>query len=291
MTNNMRGALFMMIALGAYTFNDAAIKLVALDLGLFQSVAVRGMIATTLIAALCWVRGAFRQTIPSRDRPRVALRVGAEVVGTVTFLTALLAAPLAVVTAVLQIVPLAVTLAAALFLSEPLGWRRMMAIGGGFLGVMLIIRPSGEMNPALLFALVTVAFIVVRDLTTRTLSPAVSGLQVAFWTALAITGLGLVGSVFTGWHPMTLAQLGGLSIAAIFILTGYLFSIQAMRVGEVAFVAPFRYSVMVWAFALGFLVFGETPDALTLAGCGIVVAMGLYAWHRERVLTQRGASS
>lgn len=284
MTPNMRGAVFMMIALGAYTVNDAAIKLVALELGLFQSVAIRGMIATAMIGSLCWFSGDFHKPLPKEDRPWVLMRTFAEIGGTITFLTALLVAPLGDVTAVLQIVPLAVTLAAALFLKEPLGWRRMLAILGGFLGVILIIGPSGNANPALLWVLVTVACIVVRDLTTRQISAQASGLKIAFWMAFGITGLGLTGSVFTGWQPMVPSQILGLSCAAAFILVGYLFSIEAMRAGDVGFVAPFRYSVMLWSFGLDFLIFDERPGLLTLLGCAIVVATGLYAWHRERLL-------
>lgn len=290
MSDNLRGAIYMMIALGAYTCNDAAIKLVAPDLGLYQSIAVRGVMASALLAGLCAARGALWQTIPRADRKNVAWRVFAEVGGTVCFLTALLNAPLASVSAVLQIVPLAVTLAAAFFLGDPLGWRRLTAILIAFGSVMLIIRPGAEsFDVYSLYALGAVGFIILRDITTRQISPRVSGLQISLLTSIAITVLGFAISGPTGWEPMPGTALFGLALAACFILLGYVLSIAAMRHGHVAFVAPFRYTVMVWAIGLGYFLFDEVPDPLMLLGLAIVIGMGLYAFARERKLA-RGSS-
>ncbi|MEL6584171.1 MAG: DMT family transporter [Pseudomonadota bacterium] len=280
---NLRGAVFMMTALAAYTFNDAFIKLAMLEVGLFQAIAVRGVMASAFLFGLCLHQGAFRAPIVGRDRGFVALRVGAEVIGTATFLTALLNAPLANVTAILQIVPLAVTLAAALFLGEVIGWRRMLAIGLAFGGVLLIIRPTAEgFTDTSYLALITVVCIVVRDLTTRKLSPGISALKVALFTALAITALGWAGLLRETWEPLEASEWFFLLAAAVSIIGGYVFSVLAMQTGDVAFVAPFRYTVMVWALLLGLILFQEVPDRLTFVGILIVIAAGLFAWWRER---------
>ncbi|MGB0497302.1 MAG: DMT family transporter [Rubricella sp.] len=284
---NLRGAALMMIAMGAYTINDALMKTANEGLALYQSIFLRGLAATLLLGIFAWSQGAFSRPIPRRDRRWVALRVGAEMGGTVTFLTALMQLPLASVTAVLQVTPLAVTLAAALAFREPLGWRRFSAILVAFGGVLVILRPWGAgFDTAALWALVAVGFIVVRDLATRRLSAEVPSLQVAFLTAgaICVTGAGLL--PLQAWEPVSRGDIALLLGAAIAILCGYVASVATMRVGEVAFVAPFRYTAIVWGVVLGIVVLGERPDAWTLIGAAIVVAMGLYAFFRERRLAR-----
>jgi S-adenosylmethionine uptake transporter len=119
----------------------------------------------------------------------------------------------------------------------------------------------------------------------------VPSLYVAFATALA-TAL-FAGAVVLGrdWQPMTPQHLGFLAAAAGFLFFGYLFSIKAMRVGEVAFVSPFRYTILIWAIILGIAVFGDIPDAWTLTGAAIVVATGIYTFYRERRLLREAAVS
>lgn len=287
-SDNMRGAFLMMLSMGAFTVNDALVKLASQDLGLYQIILMRGIMATALLGALAYLHGAFRHPIPQADRKRVIIRTGAEMGGTLCFLTALTQIPLANASAVLQITPLAVTLAAALAFKEPLGWRRLSAIAVAFIGVLFIIKPGfAGFDRAALWAVAAVGFIVVRDLATRRLSADVPSLQVAFITALAITIMG--GALaptqpWVGTNGATLLILGG---AAFSILFGYLCSIAVMRVGEIAFIAPFRYTVMVWAIGLGYLVFGDIPDGWTVFGMAIVVVTGVYAFHREQ---QRAAT-
>ncbi|MBB5516225.1 drug/metabolite transporter (DMT)-like permease [Rubricella aquisinus] len=287
LTDNMRGALLMIGAMGAYTFNDALVKLASLELGLYQIMVVRGIMATALLGTIAWVKGAFRRPVPRGDRWPVALRTGAEIGGTLCFLTALTQMPLANASAVLQITPLAVTLAAAVFLGEPLGWRRLSAIAVAFLGVLFIIKPGfAGFDQAALWAVAAVGFIVLRDLATRRLSAQVSSYQVAFLTAGAITFTGIVLSPTQDWVAMAPATWAILAGAAGFILLGYICSVAVMRVGEIAYVAPFRYTVMIWAIGLGYLVFGDIPDGWTVFGMLIVTLTGVYAFRREQRLAR-----
>jgi len=283
MTDNLRGAALMAASMAAFTFNDALIKLVAETIPLFQMVFLRGVSATILVALLAWHMGAFARPIPRADRGLVALRILAEVCIFIPFIIALTHMPLANVTAILQAVPLTITLAGALFLGETVGWRRWIAILVGFAGVLLIVRPGDEgFNIYALLALAAVAGITLRDVVTRKLSANVPSLQVAVWTALAICCLGLVGSLFRPWAPVSLFEGVQIVGASVFILGGYLFSIMVMRVGEIGFIAPFRYTALVWGLLLGWLVFGDWPDGLTLLGSGIIVATGIYTLWRER---------
>ncbi len=199
----------------------------------------------------------------------VALRTLGELGGaTYGFLMALFNMPIANVTAILQALPLTVALAAALFLGEPLGWRRLGAILAGFAGgVMLIVQPGGGDGFTVwsLYALVAVAFITLRDLASRRLSPpATPSLTVSLVAAIAICLAGGVGSMTETWAPpIGLREWTLLILAALFILGGYLASVAVMRVGEIGFVAPFRYTGLLWALVLGWLFFGDWPDLLT----------------------------
>jgi len=285
LSDNMRGAFFMMGAMGAYTVNDAFMKVVAADLPLFQAIMLRGIGAVICLILLSRLMGQLRFDLPRRDWWWIALRSACEMAGTYFFITALLHMPIANISAIMQVLPLSVALAAALFLREPLGWRRLTAIFAGFIGVLLIIQPGGAaFNSFSIYALITVGCITLRDLTVRRMSPNVPPLLVALAAAIWVAVLGIVGAAATTWAPMTVVaglQLGG---ATIFLIFGYIFSVMAMQRGEISFIAPFRYTSLLVALVLGVIIFGEWPDALTLIGAGIVVATGLFTLYRQAQL-------
>ena len=283
MTDNLRGALLMMGAMAAYVLNDATIKSLAGGLPTFQIVALRGIAATAGLAILAWATGAARQPIPRADRRTVALRSAAEVAAFVPFVLALTHMPLADITAILQAVPLTITAAGALWLGETVGWRRWTAVAIGFAGVLLIVQPGGDgFSPWSGLAVLTVLMVTVRDLVTRRLSPAVPSLKVATWTAAAVGVLGAGLSLATPWRPVGAGEAALTLCAALFILAGYVLSVMAVRVGEIAVVAPFRYTALVWSAVLGLLLFSEVPDAPTLIGAALVASTGLYTIWRER---------
>lgn len=285
MSQNMRSALFMMLSMAGFAFNDAFLKSVSGGLPLFQAVFLRGIIATLLIGGLAWMRGGLWFRPGARDARLIALRCGAEVGGTVCFLTALFNMPIANASAILQSVPLAVTLGAALFLREPVGWRRYLAIGIGFFGVLIIVRPGSDgFNLYALWAMGAIGFIVIRDLSTRRMSGSVPVLGLVFLTALVITASAGLLSLFAPWRTVAPGHAAALGISAVCLLVGYLFGIKTMRLGEIGFVQPFRYTILIWSILLGIVMFGEWPDAWMLTGSAIIVATGLYALYRERSL-------
>ena len=253
---------------------------------LLQAVFLRGLIATILIGALAWRAGALRYRPGRRDRRLIGLRSVGEIGGTVCFLLALFNMPIANATAILQSLPLAVTLAAAVFFGEPVGWRRYLAIAIGFLGVLIIVRPGSErFNAYALWALAAIGFIVARDLSTRRMSPGTPALAVVFVTSLG-PDRRRRGSppLATDWEPLGLRHLAVLAVAAVCLLVGYVAAFVAMRGGEIGFVQPFRYTLLLWAMLLGIVMFGEWPDAWMLTGSAIVVATGLFTFYRERRL-------
>ncbi len=283
LTDNMRGAGLMIIAMAAFTFNDTAMKSLANDVPMFQAIFLRGLLTTLWLVLLGCAIGGLRFRLSSRDWWAIALRTFCEGAATFLFLTALFNMPIANATAILQSLPLTVALAAALFLREPLGWRRVIAILIGLAGVLLIVRPGGEgFNSWSLYALAAVGFVTIRDLVVRRLSPEVPSLIVALAGAAAITLAAGLASGLSGWVPLGPREGGTIVIASLFILVGYLASVMTMRQGEISFIAPLRYTGILWALLLGWLVFGEWPDSLTFAGVGIVVATGIFTLYRER---------
>ncbi|MGP1356921.1 DMT family transporter [Roseicyclus sp.] len=288
MSPNLKGALLMTASMGAFTLNDAFVKLAAQDLPLFQIVFLRGCLTTVLLLILAVALGQFRLSVPRGDRARLAWRTAFEIASMVAFLLALVNMAIANATAILAALPLAVTIAAAVFLGEPLGWRRLTAVLVGFGGVLLIVQPGMEgFNAHSLLALLAVAIITARDLVTRRFSAALPSMTVAVVTAASVGLFGGVLSLFEPWEPLSLAQAGQITAASVFIIGGYLFSIMTMRVGEVAYTAPFRYTSLLFALVLGFLFFQEWPNALALTGAGIVMATGVYTILRERIVAAR----
>ncbi len=278
----------MMGAMCAYTFNDAFMKSLADEIPLFQAIVFRGLAAVVFLTLLCRMMGQLRFDLPARQWGLVLLRSLGEVGGTYFFLTALFNMPIANVSAILQALPLAVSLAAALFLREALGWRRLTAIAVGFAGVLLIIQPGGaDFSFYSLYALAAVGCITVRDLAVRRMSRDVPSVFVALMAAVGVTCLGAVGSVFTPWQPFSATSALQLLGATGFLIFGYIASVNAMRFGEIAYVAPFRYTSLLVALCLGVFVFDEWPNALALLGAGVVVATGLFTLYRETKLQAR----
>ena len=285
-SDNMRGVLYMNIAMLAFTVNDSFMKAITQDVPLFQAILIRGGLTVAVLALIAAITSGGLDMLPKgRDRGVLTIRTIAEVGGTVFFLQALIHMPLANLSAIMQSLPLAVPLTAALVFGAHIGWRRMLAIGIGFTGVLLIIKPGTTgFDIWSMFGLGSVACVVVRDLATRELSRAVPSVAVALWAAIAVTILGLAGVAAQGWQSITAHQFIMLAGASSALIVGYLFIVMVMRVGDIGFVAPFRYMALLWAILFGWVLFGSLPDGWTLLGAAIVVATGIYTLWRERKL-------
>jgi len=280
----------MCLSMAAFTINDTFMKDVTQTLPLYQAIALRGVVSVAGLGLLAATTGGFSYRLPRKDGWLILLRSLADVASTLLFLTALLHMPLANLSAILQALPLAVTLAAALVYGDKIGWRRMTAILTGFVGVIIIIRPGTEgFDRYALLGLGSVVFVVVRDLSVRPLQGQVPSSLVAFGAALAVAVMGWIGTAAEGWQPMTAGQAGSILAAGLFLIVGYLSSVTAMRHGDIGLVAPFRYTSLLWAIGLGWLAFGNLPDGWTLLGAAIVVGAGIFMLMRERALRRTGA--
>lgn len=282
-SDNLRGAALMCASMAAFTVNDACLKALSDEVPLFQALFFRGLATSLVMAVLARTLGMWRLRLPRRDIGRIGLRTLSEIAAAWLFLTALFNMPLANATAILQVLPLAVTLGGALFFGEAVGWRRLSAILVGFAGVMLIVRPGAEgFTIYSLYALAAVVAVTVRDLATRSMSRETPSLMVALAGAVGVTTAAGIASLTAPWVPLSLVAWAQLAGAIVSIVGAYVFSVAAMRQGEIAAVTPFRYTGLLFALLIGFAAFGEWPDPLTLLGAGIVVATGLYSWQRER---------
>lgn len=289
--DNLRGILLMVAGMAGFALEDTFIKLAANDLPAGFILIVIGLCGTLAFGLMARARG---EAVLARAalHPAVMGRNAGEMVGTFGFIVALTLAPLSTVSAVQQAMPLFVTMGAALFLGERVGWRRWTAIAVGFAGVMLVIRPGMEgFDANLLWALLSVAGLGARDLFTRRVPQTISTVQLSVWAFISVTALGAVMLAASGgmqmpgpWQILWLGCASSVGIGAYWALT------QANRLGEMSVITPFRYSRILFALILGILVFGERPDVITLCGAAIIVGSGIYTFARERQARQRALS-
>ena len=291
MSPALRGIAAMAASQFAFITNDTLIKLASDRLPFGEIVFLRGAFATLLIGTLCVSTGQHRE-IGRLVRPAVGLRTLGELGGTLFYLIALFKMPIANVTIIFQATPLTATAGAALILGEAVGWRRWTAIVVGFLGVMLVVRPGLDGFDANgLYVLVAVLFVSLRDLSTRAMPTAVPTALLTLVTAVAVTCMGGAIGLSESWVMPGRIEWLQLAAAALFLSVGYFLIIAAMRIGEMSVTAPFRYVVVAFAIAIGFFVWGDVPDWLTLFGTAIIVGTGLYTFYREAsVKGAKGAS-
>jgi drug/metabolite transporter (DMT)-like permease len=281
--SNARGIAAMVIAMACFVSSDTLIKIVGRDMPVGEIIFVRGLFSVLLILPLAMLTGALRN-VRAAMTPTVALRAGSEVGATVFFFSGLVLMPFADAAAIGQFAPLAVTAGAALFLREPVGWRRWLATAVGLAGVLLIIRPgSGAFNPGAILLVFCVLCVATRDLVTRVMGSGIPILLLILVSSVATTLIGPFGLLYETWIRPTPLMIGSLILSAFGVSAGYYGSVVAMRSGEISVVAPFRYASMLFALMWGYVIFGEIPDPLTWLGIAIVVGAGVYMFHRESV--------
>lgn len=290
--DNLRGILLVLLSMAAFAVEDLWVKQMTEAVPNGQVIGMIGLGGALVFGLIAGATGAPLLTRAARH-PVFVLRTAAEAMAAVSFVTALSLVPLGMVAAVFQATPLAVTLGAALFLGEPVGWRRWSAIAIGFAGVLIIIRPGLEgFRPEALIVLCAVIAIAARDLASRRLPAEISSITVSFYAFLALVAAAPLLMAITGDAPVAMARVDVLRLcgAVSFGVVGYYAIVMATRIGEVSAIMPFRYTRLVFSLILGMWVLGERPDAYTLLGAAIIIASGLYTYLRERRLARRQVS-
>jgi len=283
--DNLRGSLLMILAMAGFALEDMFIKAATASVPVGQTLMIFGAGGTAIFAALTWSRGQRILHPAILSRP-ILLRAGSEVVGRLGYTLGIALTPLSSASAILQATPLAVTLGAALFLDEKVGWRRWSAIAVGFVGVLVVIRPGmAGFEPDSLFAVLGVIGLSVRDLATRRCPRTVTTMQLSACGFLLMIPVGGI-LLFFGDAPRPVGRLDMLGLGGAMVVgtLAYYALVEAVRIGDVSVVTPFRYSRLVFALIVGVVVFAERPDGLTLVGAGLIIGSGLYTFMRERRL-------
>ena len=287
LNENLLGAALMTCCVLAYVLNDAVMKLLFADIDFFQAIFLRGLVSLPPLLVLALMTKTLLQKYSAKNQRFMIIRILAEIGTTVTFLTALKHMPLANVTAILQSLPLAITMAAAIFLGEPVGWRRWSAICLGFTGVLIIIRPGlSGFNSYSLLALAAVLLLTVREISTRQLDKKIPTVTVALSTTLGITAFAALMLIGDEWAEINFVSWSLIIAAAAAVTVATLLSVVAMRTGDIGFVSPFRYTSLIGAIGLGILLFGEWPDGMTLLGAVIIAFAGVYSLYREQLFNK-----
>jgi drug/metabolite transporter (DMT)-like permease len=280
---NLRGIAALSAGMAFLVGNDIFLKLASPELPFGQLVFTRGVIATVLIVIACVAVGVHTQFRQIFAGP-VMGRSLANMFSSFFYINALFHLPIANVTSIMQATPLLLTAMAAFVLKEDVGWRRWLAIAIGFCGVLLIVRPdAGGFNTYAAYAVAAIGFVAARDLFTRVVRADVPSLVVTLATSLVVTAGAGIYSLFEGWREVSALELSYIGASAACLVCGYHAVIVAFRSGEIAVVSPFRFSIVVWAMIGGYFIWNEVPDLFTLGGIGLIVAMGAYTFHRERI--------
>jgi drug/metabolite transporter (DMT)-like permease len=282
--DNTRGILAMSASVVVFIFNDALIKLAAESVPSVQAIGVRGVFATLWCTFALLASGAWRQ-IGAAGHPYVLLRGVLEAAAAIVYLVALFHIPFAIATAVNLSTPLVLTVLAVLILREDVRWRRWSAVILGFVGVLLVIQPRpGDLNTWTWAALIGTFIGAFRDVLSRYLPPGVPTLVVSFTTAITVAIAGCGGALLEGWQPMSAHALGFIIASSLLLAIGYQLLVLALRSGaEISVIGSFRYGSILWAIAIGYVVWGDVPNALALFGIAVIVGAGLYILHRERL--------
>ena len=273
----------MVCSMICFAVNDAVIKSLGGVLPIFQTLAVRGGFVMVVLAFMVMRSGWRVQELQRRDKMILFLRVVAEIGAAFFIVTALFNMELANMTAILQILPLTIPLAAFMFLGEPLGWRRLLAIFIGFLGMLFIVKPGSDgFNVYSLFCLAAVICVTIRDLTARSLGVKLSSQEMSLFAAIGVFCAASVATMFEPWVAISLTSWAALCGSSLTIVLGYLVSVYAIRTGDVSFTAQFRYIGLIAALILGYVCFGEWPDLLALMGAAIITGTGAFTLYRQR---------
>ncbi len=278
----LKGIACMLVSGLVITLNDAVMKSMTAVYPIGEILFIRGFFVIVPIGLLAWRFGGVSQLRVLNVRTQ-AIRAALTVLSTFLFITSLRYLHLADALAITFTGPLFITALAAPVLGEQVGWRRWAAVGIGFTGVLVMTRPGGEAwRWAALLPLGAAFSGACRDLLTRRMTITETSVSMAGVSAFAVAFCGLA-TLPLGWRLPSPADVGMLAGAAMFLGLGQFLLIEAFRLGETVVVAPFKYTNLLWGVIIGFVICSHLPDRWTTLGALLVMAGGLYIFHRETV--------
>src|SRR5215208_3275764 len=281
--DNIRGVTAMIIAVGALSLMDACLKILSPHYSPFQVASLRGLSALPFIIVWIGIRGSYGKLLKVRFGLH-AIRGGIAIMMLASFAFAIRSLPLTEAYAIFFIAPLLITLLAVLILKEQVDFSRWLAIAAGFIGVLIVLRPTGAgamtiPGLAVLACAIGYAFSAVI---VRILGRTDSTEAMMFWLALML-GLGAGLIALPNWRPIQPDHwpvLGGVAVAGSL---GQLAITEAFRLGESSLIAPFEYTALAWGVGLDWFVWKTLPGPITFIGAAVIIASGIYLVRRERV--------
>ncbi len=276
------GIVLMLGALLLFVMMDSAIKTSVQSLPVLQVLWARFLFHMIIVSAALAATG--RRLPPRTGAPKLQIvRSLCLAVANLLFTAALVHVPLAECVAIGFASPLIVTLLAARVLKEKVGWQRWTGIIVGFVGVLVIIRPgAGVTHPAAFLVLGTALVFAIYSVLTRRLAGVDDAFTTIFHTGVAATALTTLIVPFV-WVWPTLGEWALLAVLGMLGGLGHFLLILAYQRAQASVLAPFTYTQIVWATLAGYLLFGEMPDEVALAGALVVAAGGLFViWTETR---------
>ena len=289
-TSNLRGIGFMLAGAGTFVLNDSLMKIALADLPPYQVLFMRGVSGTVCATAVLAVTGDLKRLARGLQL-WVIVRALLEVVAILTYILALAHAPIGDATAIFQITPLLVIVGMIVIHRETTDARRLILVVTGFAGALLVAQPGfGTTSPYVLFAFATALFAALRDLAGRRVSPDIPVLVASFTTIVLVMLSAALAATFNGeWAWPKPRHAGLLACAGFLMMLGHMFVFLAYRHARAQAVAPFYYAFMIWAVALGFVIFGDIPNGYALSGMILILASGLGVAFLERDATAKAS--
>jgi drug/metabolite transporter (DMT)-like permease len=278
---NLAGIGLMLFSIFMFSFGDALGKYMVATYAVGQLLWLRACAALLVLSPLIWKH---RAEFFRLERPRLQLlRIVLSTLEVAAFFLAVAWLPLADAITYWLAAPVFVTALSAIFLRERVGWRRWTAILIGFLGVIIALRPSTQTfsGPAMIALGGSLCFSVLM-LITRSLR-ATPDIVMA---SMQFSGTFLLGAVMSpfGWVTPDPSSLALFAIAGCISVSALLCVNRSLKLAPASVVVPYQYSMIIWAVIFGLVVFGDVPQAATIAGAAIIIGAGLYIFLRERKL-------
>lgn len=277
---NAQGIAYMVGWAFVVTVQDAAIKWVAPHYPPGEVIFLRGFVTLLATIPFVWRAGGLHALRTQRIGLHV-LRAALFMVSMMLFILSVRVLPLVDAITLTFTGPLFVTALAVPLLAEKVGWRRSLAVAAGFIGVVVMMRPTeSALNVAVLLPVASALASAVRDLLTRKMTFTETSIAIVFHSNIGVCLLALATLPF-GWTMPTPEH------AALLLFTGTILAlsefclVQSLCFGEVSVVMPFKYTMVVWAVVLGYWLWGDVPDTYTAVGAAFVIGSGLYILHRE----------
>ena len=275
----------MIIAMGCLTLTDLLIKVASQTLPIGQVMISYGVGSLIVFWVLLRIKGESIRLSPLTN-PTVIFRNIGDLIALNGMFLALVYVPLSTIGAVIQTVPILVTAAAALFLGERVGMRRASAIFVGFLGALLIIQPgAASFDITAILVLIAAIGMALRDIATKLVRENLSTLLLTFYSCFLFIISGSVLLIINGGASVPVVG-NSVTIAAMIVTgsLGFFFMTEAVRLGEMSVVSPFRYTRLLFSMAAGILILGEQVNTYMIIGSALTILSGLYIWRREIVM-------